>query len=120
MNPEAMTQKYVRVGAVVLLLGVAVTASILLLRPIRLHDDLSGPINEERLPWPDMRLNLNSATAAELTVLPGIGETYAQRIVELRMARGGQLRSLDELREISGIGDARLESIAPYVVIAPP
>src|SRR5690606_22110014 len=38
--------------------------------------------------WPDMRINVNTAAAAELQLLPGIGERLAERIVAERDARG--------------------------------
>ena len=55
-------------------------------------------------------LNLATATAAELEELDGIGETIAERIVEYRTEHGG-LRSIDELGQIDGIGEKRLEAL---------
>jgi competence protein ComEA len=54
--------------------------------------------------------SLGSATVEELEQLDGIGPTLAQRIVEYRTERGG-LRSIDELAEVEGIGEQRLESL---------
>lgn len=48
-------------------------------------------------PWPDMRIDLNSADEAQLDLLPGIGPSLAQRIVEDR-ERFGFFNSLDPLR----------------------
>lgn len=58
------------------------------------------------------RVDINTATADELEELPDIGPVLAQRIVEYRQDHGG-FRSVDELKDVSGIGDktfADLES----------
>ena len=116
MDCDAPIQRYMTLAAVLLLVGVVVAAWMLMAGPIRLHDELSGPVASEHLAWPDMRLDLNNATAEELTMLPGIGPAFAERIVEFRRERG-RISSLEELREISGIGPARLEAMAPHVVV---
>lgn len=62
-------------------------------------------------------VNLNTATADELTALPGIGETLAARILAYR-AENGPFHDIGELREVEGIGSALLEKLAPYIVCA--
>ena len=59
-------------------------------------------------------VNVNTASVEELQLLPGIGESRALALVELRKRRGG-FKSLDELKEVKGIGDASLERIRPYL-----
>jgi len=59
-------------------------------------------------------LSLNKATAAQLMDLPGIGEAYAQRILEYRSQKGA-FTSIDQLKEVKGIGDALFAKIAPLV-----
>lgn len=59
-------------------------------------------------------VNVNTASVEELQLLPGIGESRAHALVELRKRRGG-FKSLDELKEVKGIGDASLERMRPYV-----
>ncbi len=61
------------------------------------------------------RVNLNTATLAQLDTLPGIGPTLAQRIVEYRDQHGG-FRSVAELRQ-DGIGDARFGELKDLVVV---
>jgi competence protein ComEA len=61
-------------------------------------------------------LNLNTATAAQLDVLPGIGPVLAQHIVDYR-TRHGQFRSVDELRQVEGLGGARFAQIKPLVTV---
>jgi competence protein ComEA len=59
-------------------------------------------------------VNVNTATPQQLQLLPGIGEARAGALVALRKQRGG-FRSLDELKDVKGIGDAGLERLRPYV-----
>lgn len=59
-------------------------------------------------------VNINTATPEQLELLPGIGESRAKAIVELRKQRGG-FKSVDELAEVKGIGEAALEKLRPYV-----
>lgn len=59
-------------------------------------------------------VNINTATEQELEELPGVGPVTASSILEFR-AEKGRFSSVDELLEVSGIGDATLAKIAPYV-----
>ncbi|MGQ0467032.1 MAG: helix-hairpin-helix domain-containing protein [Sporichthyaceae bacterium] len=59
-------------------------------------------------------LDLNRATAAELDTLPGIGPVLADRIVAYRTTHG-RFTSVDELREVNGIGAAKLAEIRSRV-----
>lgn len=61
-------------------------------------------------------VNINSASAEELQKLPGIGPAYASRIVKWRN-EFGPFRSKDQLIEIKGIGEKRLETIRPLVTL---
>jgi len=58
----------------------------------------------------DAPISLGSATAEQLDELDGIGPTLAERIVEYRQAKGG-FGSLDQLAEVEGIGEKRLEAL---------
>jgi competence protein ComEA len=58
----------------------------------------------------DASVSLGSATVEQLDGLDGIGPTLAERIVEHRRASGG-FASLDELAEVEGIGEKRLEAL---------
>ncbi|MFJ6709802.1 helix-hairpin-helix domain-containing protein [Streptomyces sp. NPDC091265] len=59
-------------------------------------------------------VNLNSATTEQLDTLPGVGPVLAQHIVDYRTQHGG-FRSVDELREVNGIGDRRFADLQPLV-----
>jgi competence protein ComEA len=61
-------------------------------------------------------VNVNSAIATELEELPGIGEVIAQRIIDYR-TENGPFATVDELLDVSGIGDAILESIRELVSV---
>jgi competence protein ComEA len=56
------------------------------------------------------RVSLSNATQAELEELDGIGPALAQRIIEYREQHGG-FRSIDQLQEVSGIGEKRLQAL---------
>jgi competence protein ComEA len=64
---------------------------------------------------PDALVDLNRADAATLATIPGIGAGLAERIVAFRSANG-PFGSADELLDVSGITDRRLEALLPYVV----
>jgi competence protein ComEA len=61
-------------------------------------------------------VSLNSATQAELEELPGIGPVTATAILQWRSDHG-PFTAVDELLEVSGIGDATLAQIAPFVTL---
>jgi competence protein ComEA len=60
------------------------------------------------------RVNLNTAGAADLDALPGIGPVLAQRIVEHR-TRHGPFRTVDQLDDVPGIGPAIAAELAELV-----
>lgn len=62
------------------------------------------------------RINLNTADAALLQTLPGIGPALAQRILEYR-ERWGPFTHPRQLLEVSGIGEKRLEQLLPWVTV---
>jgi competence protein ComEA len=61
-------------------------------------------------------VNLNTATLAELDALPGVGPVLAQRILDHRTERGA-FRSVSDLRQVTGIGDARYEDLKDLVTV---
>ncbi len=79
----------------------------------------TGPLEVVPPPeGPTYRVNVNSADSATLSMVPGLGPTLAKRIIEVRDARPDrQFRSLDELKEVRGIGDKVLARLRPYLVL---
>jgi competence protein ComEA len=59
-------------------------------------------------------IDLNRASEAELTRLPGIGAVLAAKIVQ---DRGEGFKTIDELRRVRGIGAKTLEAVRPFVVV---
>jgi competence protein ComEA len=59
-------------------------------------------------------IDLNTATEADLDALPGVGPVIAGRIVAWRQEHG-RFSSVDELTEVSGIGDATMARLRPLV-----
>lgn len=65
---------------------------------------------------PAALLNLNTATETELDTLPGVGPVTAQAILAWRTEHGS-FSSVDELLEVSGIGEVTLEDLRPLVTV---
>ncbi|HEM5206823.1 TPA: helix-hairpin-helix domain-containing protein [Streptococcus suis] len=61
-------------------------------------------------------VNLNTATETDLQTISGIGAKRAADIIAYREANGG-FKSVDDLNNVSGIGDKTMESIRPYVTV---
>ena len=61
-------------------------------------------------------INVNTAAATELEELPGVGEVIGQAIVDYR-TENGPFTSVDQLLDVSGIGDATLENIRELVTV---
>ena len=70
----------------------------------------------EPLPFSAQRLDINTASVAELQTLPGIGPVLAQRIVDHRAANGPFVRP-DEVLAVDGIGPATYEGIRGLIAV---
>ena len=60
------------------------------------------------------KININKATGQQLTVIKGIGEKKAQAIVDYREINGDFVE-LNELVNVSGIGEATLKKMQPFI-----
>jgi competence protein ComEA len=61
-------------------------------------------------------VNLNTATAEELEELPGVGPAIAEAILDERERRG-RFATVEDLLDVRGIGDARLEQLRDLVTV---
>ena len=78
---------------------------------------LGGLSGLEAMAAVDGQVNINTAGGQELEKLPFIGEARAQAIVRYRQTKG-RFGSVDELRQVPGIGDDTFQSIKPYLTLS--
>lgn len=64
------------------------------------------------------RVNINTAALADLDKLPKIGPATAQRIIDYR-TKHGPFKKVEDLKNVSGIGDATFESLKDLVTVEP-
>lgn len=77
------------------------------------------PIQSERVGAPrggDGRININTASQSELMDLSGVGEVIAGRIIDYRN-RNGPFLSIEEIMNVSGIGERRYEAIKEQITV---
>lgn len=67
---------------------------------------------------PAAPINLNTATAAELEKLPGVGPAVAARIVEYRQ-KNGPFKKVEDLMNVRGIGEKTFLRLKPLLTIVP-
>jgi len=78
--------------------------------------EASAPEEVGALRGGDGRININIASQSELMDLPGIGSVLASRIVDYRRQNGG-FSKIEDLRNVSGIGEKRFEAIQDKVTV---
>ena len=62
------------------------------------------------------KININKATEAELTSIPGIGTSTAQKIITYR-EENGKFQTIEDIKKVSGIGDSKFESMKDYIAV---
>lgn len=65
---------------------------------------------------PAAKVNLNTASAADLDALPGVGPATAEAIIRHREEKG-RFRSVSDLLDVRGIGEAKLSKLRPLVTV---
>ena len=63
----------------------------------------------------ELVVNINTAPPEELELLPGIGGSIAQKIIEYR-DQNGSFKTIEDIKNISGIGDKKFEDMKKYIV----
>lgn len=66
----------------------------------------------------DGLININTASAEELDKLPGIGPSTAEKIISYRQSNG-LFASIDDIKNVSGIGDATFDDIKTLITVGP-
>lgn len=79
-----------------------------------------GRVEFDRAPPLELQfqIDVNRADWPEFTLLPGIGETLARRVVAHR-ARHGPFRSVEQLEDVPGIGPKTVRRLRKYVTVGP-
>lgn len=77
------------------------------------YDGLANT-NEEKLV--SKKVNINTANKEELDTLPGIGPSTAEKIISYRK-ENGKFKSIEEIKDVSGIGDSKYENIKDMIDI---
>lgn len=75
-----------------------------------------GTMEARKLLLFDLPLDLNRVTAEDLLLLPGIGESLASEIITYRERRKG-FRSVEELKEVKGIGEKNWKKFQPFLIV---
>jgi competence protein ComEA len=64
-------------------------------------------------------VNINTATADQLTALPGIGPKMATRIIEYRQRNGG-FKRVEDVMQVQGVGEKNFLKLKPLITVTPP
>lgn len=94
--------------------SVGVLAMICLLTVMGLNAQAKGKAKGELTG----QVNINEASVAQLTMLPGIGVQRAKQVQEY--AKAHSFKSVEELTEIKGVGPKGVEKLKPFVTVSGP
>jgi len=105
--PRAAQRVLIVLAAALLALGVVLGGKV---------SQRSTAVSVPDDPSLDVRLDLNSATLADLETLPGVGTALAGRIDAYR-SKHGPFNSVDELRQVPGFGEKLVAALRPLVSV---
>ncbi len=78
---------------------------------------VSGPLQGGENPAPQTKkININTASHAELQKLPQVGEKIAQRIIDFR-TKNGNFKRIEEIMKVKGIGEKTFLRLKPLITI---
>lgn len=97
----------------------ALLGSLVILLGWRWYRDHHGAKPTDVTRSPKHLVDLNRATAADLEQLPGVGPQTAERVVRHR-DQNGPFQTLDDLKQVGGIGDKTVAKLAPWVTLSAP
>lgn len=80
------------------------------------YSEAAEPSAENSEASEEGRVNINTATREELMTIDGIGEVFSDRIIEMR-ERVGKFTSVEQLLEIDGISQKKLDRIRDYITV---
>lgn len=103
MKNLAVVLVWVLAGVLLIAVSLTAVSDRLSLRPVSTEE-----ITSSTTALSAVLINLNTATAEDLQQLEGLGEVLAQRIIDYRDLHGS-FRNVDDLLDVEGIGEKRLE-----------
>lgn len=62
------------------------------------------------------KVNINTATQAQLESIPGIGPSTAMKIINYRKEKG-KFKNIEDIKEVSGIGEVKFEKMKEYISV---
>lgn len=77
----------------------------------------SSPQKSEESADATEKININTANAAELEKLPGIGQALAERIIQYREEEG-PFSTIEDIMAVKGIGEKKFEKLREYIVVS--
>jgi competence protein ComEA len=111
-TPAADAAGSPRSAQIVLALGVALLLGLMLYR------GYGSGLRTRPTETVSLSYDLNRAERTDLEQVPGVGPNLAQAIVEHRNAKG-KFQSLDQLRQVKGVGPATFDKVRPYLRVDP-